>query len=144
MIVKHKIIFSLIFVFLCSLVGCTKTNSLIFDVNTNDSIKVTSKVYDLKYDENNFIIYDVQNKKIGEGFFIPKETYKSLVKEKNKVKVLKEASKNNNPYFLCPVDKKYVFVIYINQSHTGIYLTCSGTQKQAENLFDHLNFEIIN
>ena len=102
---KFTIVLPVVFTLFLIFSGCTKTYSLVFDVNTNDSIKISSKGYDLKSDKNNFIIYDAQNKKIGEGFFVPLETYKSLMKEKKQVKVIKEAKKNNNPYFLCPVGK---------------------------------------
>ena len=130
--------------FCCFLVGCAK-QSITFDVSTQDRVQVTwnPSLYDVKTDQDNFIVFNANDKKVAEGIFIPKETYESLVKEKEKVQVLKDSSQKSNPYFLCRVDSDYIYVLFLTHSQTGIYLTCTTSQKEAKQIFDNLDIKIL-
>lgn len=135
----------LFFICICCLfTGCKTTQSLTFDVSTQDQIEVSiHNHYDLKTDQDNFLIYNRQNQKVAEGIFLPKETYESLLNEKSQVKVLEEDFKNKNPYFLCKVENDYMYVLYLKDSQTGILLTCSTSQKETKQIFENLDFKIL-
>ena len=124
------------------LTGCS-SQSMTFDVSTNDCIKVTLSDYDLKTDHDNFLVYDQNNQKIAEGIFIPEETYKSLLKEKEQLIILEDSKKDSNPYFLCKNNKEYVYVLFLEHSHTGIFLTCFSSRSKAKNIFESLSFKIV-
>ena len=135
----------LAFIMLCIfLIGC-KNQSITFDVSTQDRVQIewNSALYDLKTDQDNFIVYNANDKKVAEGIFIPKETYESLVKEKEKVRVLMDSRQENGPFFLCKVNSDYVYVLFLDHSQTGIYLTCTTNQKEAKQIFENLDIKIL-
>ena len=101
--------------------------------------KITIK----KTDKDNFLIHNQQSQKIAEGLFLPEETYQSLLNEKEQVKVIEEDTKQGNPYFLCKVDNNYIYVLYIKGSHTGIMLTYTTSQKETKQIFENLDFKIL-
>lgn len=135
----------LFFICICCLfIGCKTTQSLTFDVSTQDQVVVSiQNGLDLKTDQDNFLIYNHQNQKVAEGIFLPKETYESLLNEKSQVEVLEEDFKNKNPYFLCKVDNEYMYVVYLQGSQTGILLTCSTSKQETKQIFESLDFKIL-
>ena len=124
--------------------GCTSSQSLTFDVSTQDHVEVIlQSPYDLKTDKDAFLIYDANLQKVAEGIFLPKETYESLLKEKSQIEVIEEDFHHESPYFLAKIDNNYVYVLFLDGSQTGIMLTCTTSKSQAKQIFNNLDFKIL-
>lgn len=135
----------IVLIMFCFLLTGCGSQSIAFDVSTQDRVQITmsSSLFDLKTDKDTFVLYDANQQKVAEGLFIPKETYESLVQEKEKVDILEDSKKKNDPYFLCKVENSYIYVLFLHKSQTGIYLTCQTSQKEAKRLFENLDIKIL-
>ena len=122
-------------------IGCT-SKTLTFNVSTQDQVEIQIKGnYQLTNEQGNFIL-EHDNKQKAQGMFIPKETYQALLKEKENILILEEGKKDGNPYFLTQSNEDYVYILFLENSQTGIYLTCTGSKQEAKDIFSSFTFKI--
>ena len=122
--------------------GCQK-QSMTFHVSTQDNVEIQVQGdYKLKNNKENFTIFK-DKKSLAQGMFIPKETYQALSDEKENILILEEGKKDKNPYFLTQSEGNYVYILFLNNSQTGIYLTCTGSKQDANSLFSAFTFKIV-
>ncbi len=133
-----------------TLTGCsstTTTKSYTYDVETGDSIKVTletSDGYDISSDVPFVISKD--DEELSSGTFITEAyiiLYLNEVQNDEDATIIDKGENDEISYtFYSYNDEEFNYIIEIKDSDTGVLLGNPNSQKEAEEVFERLNFEI--
>ena len=142
---------TLVFVIAFMISGCnvSTSKSYSFDVETGDRIKVTldtSGDLSLSQKDGHFIVTE-EDEKILEGIFIHEEGYKAYVDIKGEqgMTVLEDTQKDGNRYYMYEFDgtvgTEDNFVMWIDDSNTGLIMASLAGRDKAKEAFERLTIE---
>ena len=141
--------------------GCTNskklTQSYTFEVETGDTVKVSldvsdksnkSNKYKLKQKDGQFFIKN-DKETLSQGIFITKDTYDqyvSLLSSNNDISVLEKDKTKECSYYLYEykgeAGTEHDYVVWLNDSSTGILMGSLQNKKVAKDIFEKLTFEV--
>lgn len=141
--------------------GCTNskklTQSYTFEVETGDTVKVSldvsdksnkSNKYKLKQKDGQFLIKN-DKETLSQGIFITKDTYDqyvSLLSSNSDISVLEKDKTKGCSYYLYEykgeAKTEHDYVVWLNDSSTGILIGSLQNKKVAKDIFEKLTFEV--
>lgn len=141
--------------------GCTNskklTQSYTFEVETGDTVKVSldvsdksnkSNKYKLKQKDGQFLIKN-DKETLSQGIFITKDTYDqyvSLLSSNSDISVLEKDKTKGCSYYLYEYKGEagtgHAYVVWLNDSSTGILIGSLQNKKVAKDIFEKLIFEV--
>ena len=141
--------------------GCTNskklTQSYTFEVETGDTVKVSldvsdksnkSNKYKLKQKDGQFLIKN-DKETLSQGIFITKDTYDqyvSLLSSNSDISVLEKDKTKGCSYYLYEykgeAGTEHDYVVWLNDSSTGILIGSLQNKKVAKDIFEKLIFEV--
>lgn len=141
--------------------GCTNskklTQSYTFEVETGDTVKISldisdksnkSNKYKLKQKDGQFLIKN-DKETLSQGIFITKDMYDqyvSLLSSNSDISVLEKDKTNDCSYYLYEykgeAGTEHDYVVWLNDSSTGILMGSLQNKKVAKEIFEKLTFEV--
>jgi hypothetical protein len=140
--------------------GCTNskklTQSYTFEVETGDTVKVSldvsdksnkSNKYKLKQKDGQFLIKN-DKETLSQGIFITKDTYDqyvSLLSSNSDISVLEKDKTKGCSYlyeYKGEAGTEHDYVVWLNDSSTGILIGSLQNKKVAKDIFEKLTFEV--
>ena len=150
--VKNAVVVGLIVCMMLVCVGCSKSFSISYSVNTGDQIKVeldTTDGYELSDEEGTMCILDETGATVLTGFFIDENTYTSyleMVRGTEGVTILEETTSNGVTYTLYNLETSEMtvneYVCWVDGSSTGILFSGISTMDDAKTAFSKLTFSV--
>lgn len=147
---KNAVVVGMIVCMMLVCVGCSKSFSISYSVNTGDQIKVeldTTDGYGLSDEEGTMCILDETDSTVLTGFFIDKNTYTSyldMVRGTEGVTILEETTANGVTYTLYNLETSEMevneYVCWVDGSSTGMVLSSLGTIDATKTAFSKLTF----
>ncbi len=132
---------------LCSLTACQSKKAVTYQVDTGDKITITLKTsgdYDLTAEVPFKITKD--GKELSQGKFMSASSYDQLISMlsgRSDIQIVDSGEKDGNSYtFYSPNHVEYIYIIKINNSQTGVLLTNSHSQAEAQECFQLLTFQL--
>ena len=133
------------------LTGCTKTIAYTYAVETGDNIRIELyKDNDTSYKLSSDVPFTISkdDKTLSTGSFLTSDgydSYKYNVEVESHIEIFKKDETDDLIYtFFSVKNEKFIYLIKVKNSNTGIILENDHSKKEAKEVFDMIGISLVN